>query len=115
MRYCEFSRVNLEKGLIDEACLHVDIIGVMQQAGHYPLPPPTGVMLNPTPGPMTHDGIQTLPQVTLPADCYYPLIFSDACYSGHWANFCLDKDIGGFHCLAACPEFSTALDVPGNS
>ena len=74
VRYCEFSRVNLEKGLIDEACLHVDIIGVMHQAGHYPLPPPTGVMLNPTPGPMTHDGIQTLPQVILPFDltsCQY--------------------------------------------
>ena len=62
LRYCEFSRVNLEKSRIDEACLHVDIIGVMHQAGHYPLPPPTGIMLNPTPGPMTHDGILTQPQ-----------------------------------------------------
>ena len=59
-------------------------------------------------------GIQEIEDIT-PADCYYPLIFSDACYSGHWANFCLDKDIGGFHCLAACPEFATALDVPGNN
>ena len=58
-------------------------------------------------------GIQEIVDI-LPADCYYPLIFSDACYSGHWANFCLDKDIGGFQCLAACPEFATALDVPGN-
>lgn len=49
----------------------------------------------------------------LPVDCFYPTIFSDACYSGHWANFCIDKGIGGFHCLAACPEFTTALDVPG--
>ena len=74
LRYCEFSRVNLEKSRIDEACLHVDIIGVMHQAGHYPLPPPTGVMLNPTPGPMTHDGIQTLPQVTLPFHFSKPML-----------------------------------------
>ena len=49
----------------------------------------------------------------VPGGCYYPLIFSDACYSGHWANFCLGKSIGGFHCLAACPEYSTALDTKG--
>ena len=49
----------------------------------------------------------------VPGGCYYPLIFSDACYSGHWANFCLEKSIGGFHCLAACPEYSTALDTKG--
>ena len=49
----------------------------------------------------------------VPGGCYYPLIFSDACYSGHWANFCLGKSIGGFHCLAACPEFPTALDTKG--
>ena len=54
--------MNLEKGRIDEACVHVDVLGVMHQAGHFPLPPPTGVMLNPTPGPMTHDGILTQPQ-----------------------------------------------------
>ena len=51
----------------------------------------------------------------VPGGCYYPLIFSDACYSGHWANFCLGKSIGGFHCLAACPEYSTALDTKGVS
>ena len=28
----------------------------------YPLPPPTGVMLNPVPGPRTHDGMLTQPQ-----------------------------------------------------
>ena len=46
----------------------------------------------------------------VPVHCSYPMIFSDACYSGHWANFCLQKRIGGFSCLAACPEYSTALD-----
>ena len=44
---------------------------------------------------------------------YYPMIFSDACYSGHWANFCLEKDIAGFHCLAACMEYSKADDTKG--
>ena len=49
----------------------------------------------------------------VPADYCYPMIFSDACYSGHWANFCLEKDIPGFHCLAACPEDKTAFDTTG--
>ena len=57
-------------------------------------------------------GIQEIVDI-LPAGSYYPMIFSDACYSGHWANFCTDKDIGGFLCLAASPEFSTALDIRG--
>ena len=49
----------------------------------------------------------------LPDGTYYPMIFSDACYSGHWANFCLKKSIKGFHCLAACPEYSKAIDTKG--
>ena len=49
----------------------------------------------------------------LPGGLYYPMIFSDACCSGHWANFCLRKGIVGFHCLAACPEYSTAIDTKG--
>jgi len=49
----------------------------------------------------------------LPGGVYYPMIFSDACYSGHWANFCLKKNIPGFHCLAACPEYSKAFDTKG--
>ncbi len=49
----------------------------------------------------------------VPGGVYYPMIFSDACYSGHWANFCCEKNISGFHCLAACPEHSTALDTRG--
>jgi len=39
------------------------------------------------------------------------MIFSDTCYSGHWANFCLKKNLAGFNCLAACPEFSKAVDT----
>jgi len=48
-----------------------------------------------------------------PEGTHYPMIFSDACYSGHWANFCLKKNIPGFHCLAACPEYSKAVDTKG--
>ena len=49
----------------------------------------------------------------VPVGCIYPMIFSDACYSGHWANFCLIKGIPDFHCLAACPEYSRAFDDKG--
>ena len=49
----------------------------------------------------------------VPVDCFYPMIFSDACYSGHWANFCLNNRIEGFECLAACPEYSNAFDTAG--
>ena len=46
----------------------------------------------------------------LPEGTNHPMIFSDTCYSGHWANFCLEKKIAGFYCLAACPEYSKAID-----
>ena len=49
----------------------------------------------------------------LPEGTYPPMIFSDACYSGLWANFCLNKKIPGFYCLAACPEHSKAFDTRG--
>ena len=49
----------------------------------------------------------------LPGGSYYPMIFSDACYSGHWANFCLKTNIAGFHCLAACPNYCKAIDTKG--
>ena len=49
--------------------------------------------------------LDILPEGTLP-----PMIFSDTCYSGHWANFCLEKNIKGFHCLAACPEYSKSIN-----
>ena len=48
-----------------------------------------------------------------PKGVKYPMIFSDTCYSGHWENFCLEKNIKGFHCLAACPEYSKAIDTGG--
>ena len=51
----------------------------------------------------------------LPSGTKYPLIISDCCYSGHWANYCLERneeDDINFHCLSACPEYSTAEDNP---
>ena len=54
LRYAEFSRI--ENGKIAETGLFVDIIGLMIQAGVYPLPPSTGVYFN-YPGPRTHDGL----------------------------------------------------------
>lgn len=59
-------------------------------------------------------GIQEIIDL-MPKGTYYPMIFSDACYSGHWANFCLNEKISGFHCLAAYPEYTTALDSKGQS
>ena len=54
--------------------------------------------------------IEDLENLT-PPGCFYPFIISDCCYSGHWADYCLKKGIDGFHCLAACPHFSTAIDI----
>ena len=51
-------------------------------------------------------------EVSIPQDCSHPFIISDCCYSGRWADYCLNKGIDGFHCLAACPYFSTAIDIP---
>ncbi len=54
LRYAEFHRV--ENGHIAETAFFCDLISVMQQAGHYPLPPQTGAAFI-HPGPRTHDGI----------------------------------------------------------
>jgi hypothetical protein len=62
LRYAEFNRVEGDR--ITESALFCDVIGVMQQAGHYPLPPQTGAFFI-HPGPRTHDGIQLQEQ---PAD-----------------------------------------------
>ncbi len=55
LRYAEFHRVDEDK--IVESAFFCDVIGVMQQAGHYPLPPATGASFL-YPGPRTHDGVQ---------------------------------------------------------
>merc|ERR1712137_919415 len=62
VRYCEFSQVNLVNQKIVHQCVHIDILGVMHQAGVSPLPEATGVMLPMTPGPRTHDGLVMDPQ-----------------------------------------------------
>jgi hypothetical protein len=54
LRYAEFNCV--ENGKITQTGLFIDIIGLMVQAGTYPLPPSTGVYFN-YPGPRTHDGL----------------------------------------------------------
>jgi hypothetical protein len=54
LRYAEFNCV--EDGKITQTGLFVDIIGLMVQAGAYPLPPSTGVYFN-YPGPRSHDGL----------------------------------------------------------
>ncbi len=54
LRYAEFNCVQGER--IAKTGLFVDIIGLMQQAGCYPLPPSTGVYFS-YPGPRNHDGL----------------------------------------------------------
>lgn len=55
LRYAEFHRVTPE-GKIAETALFCDIVSVMHQTGHYPLPPMTGAAFL-YPGPRTHDGL----------------------------------------------------------
>ena len=54
IRFAEFHRVVDER--IVESALFFDLLGVMRQAGVYPLPPQTGASFL-YPGPQTHDGI----------------------------------------------------------
>jgi hypothetical protein len=54
LRYAEFSCV--QNGKITQTGLFIDIIGLMAQAGVYPLPPSTGVYYS-YPGPRMHDGL----------------------------------------------------------
>ena len=60
-----------------------------------------------------HDGTISIQEIEdiVPSDTLYPLIISDSCYSGHWANYCIQADVLGFDCLAAAPEFMTAKDT----
>jgi len=54
IRFAEFHKVHNDK--IVESALFVDLIGLMRQAGQYPLPPQTGASFI-YPGPQTHDGL----------------------------------------------------------
>ena len=61
-----------------------------------------------------HDGTLSIREIhnMVPTGCIPPSIISDACYSGHWSNYCVEEKLHGFQCLSACPEFSSALDKP---
>lgn len=58
LRYAEFSRI--KDGKIQESALFCDLLGLMEQAGCYPLPPMTGAHFV-YPSPATHDGILNTP------------------------------------------------------
>jgi len=59
VRYVDFHRVDGSQ--IAETTTHIDVIGIMTQAGYYPLPPQTGAS-HIDPGPRTHDGLLFEPQ-----------------------------------------------------
>lgn len=52
--YAEFHQVDGDQ--IVQSAFYCDVISMMRQAGHYPLPPQTGAAIV-QPGPRTHDGI----------------------------------------------------------
>lgn len=54
LRYVEF--ICVEQGHVTQSCLHLDLIGLMQQAGVYPLPPSTAQYFI-YPGPKRHNGL----------------------------------------------------------
>ena len=54
IRFAEFNCVQNDR--IIESAFFCDVISIMQQAGHYPLPPQTGAFMM-HPGPRTHDGL----------------------------------------------------------
>ena len=59
------------------------------------------------------DGTMSIEEIEKlkPSGCSYPFIISDCCYSGNWADYCLNSINVGFDCLAACPYYSTAVDI----
>ncbi len=59
LRYAEFHKISDDK--IVESAPFIDILGVMLEAGVYPLPPMTGAYVV-QPGPRTHDGLLLTPQ-----------------------------------------------------
>lgn len=59
LRYAEFFKV--EDNRLAEGALFCDLLGLMHQAGWYPLPPMTGAHFV-YPGPRTHDGLVLEPQ-----------------------------------------------------
>ena len=49
----------------------------------------------------------------VPEGMTYPTICNDACYSGTWADFCIQIGIDGFECLSACKPDQSAFDNRG--
>jgi len=62
-----------------------------------------------------HDGKITIQEIAdlLPGKLKFPVLVTDCCYSGHWANYCLGLKKKGFDCFAACPEYLQAIDIQG--
>lgn len=54
IRYAEFHQV--QEGRLVQSAFFLDLISLMLQAGHFPLPPETGTSFM-YPGPRTHDGL----------------------------------------------------------
>ncbi len=82
LRYAEFHRV--EGDHIAETAHFMDVLSVMRQAGHYPLPPQTGAS-HIDPGPRTNDGVMLDPQA--PADGIETLALVDRMIEDlHMAN-----------------------------
>ena len=47
----------------------------------------------------------------IPPGCYHPLIISDSCFSGCWADYCLNQHgTNNIRVLAACPYYTYAYD-----
>ena len=49
----------------------------------------------------------------IPTGMEPPTICTDSCFGGVWADFCINKNIPGFHCLSATTDFQAAYDHTG--
>ena len=109
-----FSSINKLRITICDATKEIkDIFDTCKAAGRKPVIYYTGHGEIGTGNWCFKDGTLSIEELEslIPPGCFYPFIISDCCYSGHWADYCLNKGIIGFNCLAACPYFSTAIDI----
>ena len=49
----------------------------------------------------------------IPTGMESPTICTDSCFRGVWADFCVRKNIPGFHCLSATKDCQVAYDHTG--
>ena len=49
----------------------------------------------------------------IPTGMEPPTICTDSCFGGVWADFCIRKNIPGFHCLSATKAYQAAYDQTG--